>query len=437
MEETLNDTAVLLASLIEADLTGPNPDPSRIKRVMEITLNKRIASRIYSTEKSIVNVNVYVVNRRGVVLYDSLGLNKGRDFSRWNDVYLTLRGEYGSRSTRINPEDATTSSFYVAAPIRYQNEIIGSLTVVKPKISIAPFMENAKEEVAKMAALVLVMLLVAGFLITFWFTLPISRLTKYAEDLRLRKKVNLPRLGRSEIGILGESLAKMHRELEGKKYVEEYIQTLTHEIKSPLASIRASSELLEEGVPENRIGQLHTNIQKGIERMTEIIDRMLSLASLESREELGEKSYINLREMCRDLNDALGPEYTHGDITVESNIEEGIFVLGEKFLLRQAFENVIRNAIDFTPPYGLIKISLFSGESGTVFAVENTGAEIPEYALEHVFDRFFSLPRPRTGRRSSGLGLPFVKETVELHGGTVRIGNTDRGVLCSIWLQKV
>ena len=401
---------------------------------MDIAKEKDISSRIFTSEKTNVDLNVYVVNDRGIVIYDSFGKYAGQDFSRWNDVYLSLQGKYGARSTRTDKNDPSTSSFYVAAPIYYRNKIIGAVTVIKPKNSISPFMENAKIEIAKMAALVLAMLLGTGFLITFWFTRPISALTEYAENLRLRKKVKLPSLGRSEISILGKSMEKMHIELEGKKYVEEYIQTLTHEIKSPLSSIRAASELLEEGAPENKISRLHTGIQKGIERITEITDRMLSLSLLENQSELSEIENINLSELCLELNEIYKNEAESKNISLAAEIPDNIFCPGDTFLLRQAVENLIRNALSFTESGGFIKISLLRISAEAVISVENSGPGIPEYALDHVFDKFFSLPGPVSGRRSSGLGLPFVKQTAELHGGSASVRNTGSGVIGSITL---
>jgi len=431
VEETLNDTAVILASLIESDLKSDRLNAERIKSVLGIARNKEFSSRIFSEEKRRMNIDIYVVNQKGIVIYDSAGRDEGKDFSKWNDVYLTLRGKYGARSTRIIRNDPETSSFYIAAPIYFEDRIIGAVTVVKPKNSIKPFMENAKSEVAKMSGLVLVMLIFAGFLITFWFTRPITALTGYAENLRRRKKTSLPRLGHSEISILGKSLSSMHEELEGKKYVEDYIQTLTHEIKSPLSSIRAASELLEEGVSDIQREKLQTNIQKGIERISELTDRMLLLSSLENRSEPEEKENFDLSEVCRNSSETFRSEFKE-KISFQTEILDGIHFSGEKFLIRQAVENLLRNASEFTPEEGSIQTTLLINNGKIQFVVSNTGPKIPDYALEKVYDKFFSLPRPGSKKRSSGLGLPFVKKVADLHGGSIQIENTKDGVRCTL-----
>src|SRR6185369_11791059 len=99
--------------------------------------------------------------------------------------------------------------------------------------------------------------------------------------------------------------------------------------------------------------------------------------------------------------------------------------LGESFLLESALHNLVQNAIDFSPEGGAIRVRVSCGGEGkeAEIVVEDEGPGIPDYALPRVFDRFYSLQRPATGRKSSGLGLCFVREAVELHGGVVSIAN--------------
>ena len=116
----------------------------------------------------------------------------------------------------------------------------------------------------------------------FLITKSIKLLTKYANDIREGKKAELPKLDNSEIYEMGRSFEKMREALEGKKYVEQYVQTLTHEIKSPISAIRGASELLEEDMtPEQRLRFL-LNIQSESKRIQQLLERMLALSSLEN-----------------------------------------------------------------------------------------------------------------------------------------------------------
>src|SRR5690606_34105283 len=100
-----------------------------------------------------------------------------------------------------------------------------------------------------------------------------------------------------------------------------------------------------------------------------------------------------------------------------------VHVAGDPFLLQQAVSNLLDNAIDFSPEAGEIEVSIaVEGEQARARII-NEGDGIPEYARERIFQRFYSLPRPQGGRKSTGLGLSFVKEVAELHGGTISIDN--------------
>jgi two-component system sensor histidine kinase CreC len=119
-----------------------------------------------------------------------------------------------------------------------------------------------------------------SYIVSLWITRPIKRLTDYANAIRQGKRVEFPELDRSEIGEMGYAFAKMQETLEGKKYVEQYVQKLTHEVKSPLSAIRGAAELLEEKMEPGQRGRFLSNIRHEANRIQEIVDRMLELSAL-------------------------------------------------------------------------------------------------------------------------------------------------------------
>jgi two-component system sensor histidine kinase CreC len=102
-------------------------------------------------------------------------------------------------------------------------------------------------------------------------------------------------------------------------------------------------------------------------------------------------------------------------------------VQGDAYLLRQAVSNLLDNAIAFSPSGGKILLSSSAGKGNIEIRVADQGPGIPDYAQERVFERFYSLARPSTGLRSSGLGLPFVREVARLHGGEAELVSLDGG----------
>jgi two-component system sensor histidine kinase CreC len=106
---------------------------------------------------------------------------------------------------------------------------------------------------------------------------------------------------------------------------------------------------------------------------------------------------------------------------------QAVAISGERFLLSQAVGNLVQNAVEFSPAGGAVSIGMRVGPTELAVVVEDEGPGIPVYALEKVFDRFYSLPRPDSGRKSSGLGLSIVREIARMHGGEVTLENRPGG----------
>jgi two-component system, OmpR family, sensor histidine kinase CreC len=423
VEESLNDTAHLLAALIESDMRTKASPYDSIKTIFSAVGRKKISSRIYGLTKSDINLKVYVTDSKGIVRYDSNGgTNEGKDFSRWNDVYRTLRGTYGARSSRSVLSDPSTNALYVSAPVMRDGVIAGVVTVVKPENSVTLFMELARRKVILAAVISGAAFIVLGVLLTLWINRPIAKLLRHVRSLRAGEHGELPRLSAAEIRDLGLAFEDMRSELEGKDYIERYVQTLTHELKSPLSSIRGAAELLDDDMPEEQKKKFRRNILNETGRIDSIIGKLLQLTALEKRKKLKDIETVALSSVISEVIASLEPQIIKGGIRIENSIPPGHEIAGEKFLITHAILNLIKNAIQFTPDGGTITLSSAAQEDFIVLTIIDTGTGIPDFAMEKIFDRFYSLPG-RDRMRGSGLGLPFVREAAYLHGGYVEVSN--------------
>jgi len=432
MEEMLVDVATVLSSFVETQTLDNAIPVHTIDEAFKVSLRKNLNARIYNLYKKNMNLRVYITDTSGIVLYDSDNKSVGVDFSRWNDVYLTLRGQYGKRSTRTTEDDPSSSVLYVGAPILINGKIAGVLTVSKSTGSMGSFIDRAREKILIVGTVAGLTVFFVGIVLTVWVTGPIRKLTKYAIGVKNDKAVTLPGLGilskfgHSEVGVLGSALEEMKSALEGKKYVEQYVQTLTHEIKSPLSAIRGASELLFENPPEDKKQQFLGNIVNESKRIQDIIDRLLQLASLENRTGLRDPESINISRVLDEIVESMIPTAEKKRLKIHVNTDSDISITGEKFLIRQALVNLIQNAIDFSDTAGEITIHLSNQDSHCVITIKDQGTGIPEFAKDRIFERFYSLPRPDTKRKSSGLGLSFVHEVAALHGGSIRLINNEK-----------
>src|SRR5690606_23422027 len=124
-------------------------------------------------------------------------------YSQWRDVYLTLRGEYGARSTMADPDDTLSTVMHVAAPIRDGGRIVGVLTVAKPNISVQPFIEISREKMTRISLLLVAASLLVGLFFAYWFTGSIRKLASYAQKVSRGERASLPKITESELAELG------------------------------------------------------------------------------------------------------------------------------------------------------------------------------------------------------------------------------------------
>lgn len=428
MEDTLVDTANLLAELATDDFLAGRIDEGAFARRVRAMGTRDYGASIWGFGKRSSQYRIYVTDARGIVVFDSSGREVGKDYSRWNDVYLTLRGHYGARSTRSEYADPDSTVMHVAAPIRdAQGRVVGVLTVAKPNRTIAPFIERSQNVVLRWGALLLGVSLLVGVAAAWWLSRQLGALRRYANAVTAGERATLPRTA-GEFGELGSALETMRARLEGKQYVEQYVHTLTHEMKSPLAAIRGSAELLEGPLDEADRARFAAAIRAQSERLAQMIDKMLALAAVEHRQRLEHPEPLRLADIAAEAAAQCVPRLDRSGHALELDLPAGLpDVRGDAFLLRQAVVNLIENAADFAPSGGRIEVVLARHEGRQVLEVRDRGAGIPDYAVGRVFERFYSLPRPGHGSRSSGLGLCFVAEVAALHGGEAALDNREGG----------
>lgn len=433
MEETLVDTANLLAEIVERDVRGNSIATSNFSEAAQDFLLRQPHANIWGFQKNQITYRIYITDDKGVVIYDSDNDKAvGEDYSQWNDVYLTLRGGYGARSTKIDPNDDESSVMHVAAPIKHDDKIIGVLTVSKPNISVLPFIQLTQRNIAQAGLSMFAVALVLGWLISGFLARSTRKLSYYADQVRQGEKAALPNISEPELSKLGAAIESMRVALEGKEYVEHYVHTLTHEIKSPLSGITGASELLSEDMNTKDRARFIANIKDDTQRIQNIVDRLLDLAKLEQQQALENNERLDISNIIEEILTNHETQLLQKSLTHTTNIEPNGRVIGDVFLIHQAINNILDNAIDFSPKDSLIQIKGVISDLHYVLTIQDAGEGIPSYAQDKVFERFYSLPRPDTGKKSSGLGLSFVKEVMLLHHGEITIESAFNGCLVAL-----
>jgi two-component system sensor histidine kinase CreC len=172
------------------------------------------------------------------------------------------------------------------------------------------------------------------------------------------------------------------------------------------------------------------NILNQNARQKQLIDKLLDLVRVEKQQKLSAPERVRLTALCAQAAQDVELKAAARQLRIELALDD-VEVTGDALLLRQALGNLLDNAIDFSPPGGTVWIGAARAGDAVLVTVRDSGAGIPAFARGRLFERFYSLPRA-DGARSTGLGLPFVREVAALHGGAVDVDNDPRGGGCAV-----
>jgi two-component system sensor histidine kinase CreC len=428
-EEVMVDSANLLAQMVSNNIKNNSIDITKVRTIVSAYLNRELDVNIYSNNKKKPNLQIYITNQDGVVIYDSQGKIEGKDYSQWRDVFLTLNGKYGARSSAydasIDNPAADQKAHHVAAPIFHNEQIFGSLTVIKPVADLKPYVLAQKNQINTYAIYILLVSLLFGAGISFIVTRSTRKLVKYTTALSKGKVVVAPKIRQVEFSELAQAIEKLRVDLEGREYVEEYINTMAHELRTPITGIRATAENLRMPMSHSQREHFVSNILDANKKMDMLVNRLLNLSRIERRNKLENVEKINVENM---INDTLKAPSRNSNITIRRinikyTIERKFTIKAERLLAEQAIGNIVDNAIDFTPIGSTIGIKVSESNTHVIIQVYDQGKGVPDHARKQIFRRFFSSSRPDTGKRGNGLGLRFVKKIMNLHNGTVSLKN--------------
>ena len=446
-EESLVETSQLLATLIEQDVRDGAIDTARLDNLFKAAYAREFSAQIFTVNKTKVELRAYVTDRNGTVVYDSTGQSLGKDFSQWRDVQLTLKGGYGARTTLDIPGDPNSAVMYMAAPVRWTSntqgagsgEIIGAVTVGKPVQTFGQFVAAARSRTLYAGLISVLAVLVLAVMVSMWLVRPFGLIADYARYIKAQQGFHPGRLLRRAWDLMRAAYDEMRDALAGRNYVADYVQTLTHEVKSPLSAIRGAAELLQEPMEEAQRQRFLTNIQRETQRIQEMVDRMMELTALETRRVLDTVQSIPLLPLLEELAHASHGVATQRGCRITVAASEDVTVEADPFLLRRAVSNLLDNALDFSPEGGHIELGLQAQGRWAQITVRDQGPGIPGYAQDKVFEKFYSLARPHSKKKSTGLGLSFVKEIASLHRGRIELSNRPEaegtGAAATLWLR--
>ena len=229
---------------------------------------------------------------------------------------------------------------------------------------------------------------------------------------------------RDEIGELARDFRVMAgniRELLQSK--QQLIRDMSHELRTPLTRIRMGIELAGQGgaAPTAATAQL----ARDVERLDELIGQMLRLASVNDPALTLSARQVNVGNLLRQIAQDCAIECAPRGIEIKVSGPEDLYTHGDPDLLRSAFENVLRNAIRYSPDRGVIAVAAHDDAGRCVVRIRDQGVGVPEEFLARIFEPLFRVaPARDEGSGGNGIGLAIVARVVRVHGGTVSAANS-------------
>lgn len=226
---------------------------------------------------------------------------------------------------------------------------------------------------------------------------------------------------KDEIGELTHNFNKMVKELNSIECLQkDFINNVSHEIKTPISSIQGFAKLLEEDdLSKEERKEYSGIIKEEADRLLYLSTNMLKLAKLENQERLTNTEEICVAEQIRRTISVLEPKWKEKNIKFNVNLKENK-IYGEKELLFQVWMNLIENAIKYSKEQGHIDIKMKESDENLLIEIKDYGQGMTKEECEKIFDRFYQVDKTHS-ERGAGLGLAIVKRIIELSNGKIRV----------------
>ena len=236
---------------------------------------------------------------------------------------------------------------------------------------------------------------------------------------------------RDEIGNLATSFDRMADRIETLLVAERrLLQDVSHELRSPLARLSFATELARTA-PDR--GAAMDRIKKEISRLSEVVATLIEVTRNEGDPSTVRPGTFALDELVRQVVEDCRLESGGDDSRIRLLKADSLNISGNREVMRRAIENVVRNAIYYSPPGSGVEVSLDSRSAGAHILVRDYGPGVPDHLLDEIFKPFFRVDDSRTGSTGGlGLGLTIASRAVHLHNGSIRAGNADPGLVVEI-----
>ncbi len=375
--------------------------------------SRRLIAKEMTRLSGQVGARLCVVNWKGDILEDSSPDGNSNVQGR-AEVSKALSGQYGS--------EVREGRLHLAVPVMVRGERVGAIYAVRPLADMQALLDDLLENLvmAGLAASGLAALLSFG--LAFFLIRPVRKLAVGVE--RISGGDYAYRLGwrrRDELGQLGRDIDQMAQRLEDHRAVlMQFVSDASHELKTPIASLKVLSESLADGGLEDpQAGPRFVGLIQGeVARMERLVGDMLALQRGDSGLPMNLADF-DLSTLAHSLHDLW---QARGQVGLQLDMPEELWVHGDCHRIEQVLTNLVDNAFNASTSTDSPSVILSAkvGQESVEVSVKDSGVGLAESELEKVFERFYRVDQGRTRQQGgNGLGLAICRQIVEAHGGTI------------------
>ena len=378
-----------------------------------------------------------------VLVLDDDAVVQADSASQYNGFYLPYRevrdvliggmdGSYGFHKIERTSESSgllasgveTVWVVYYAAPIVSGDGNIGTVLFSTAIQDVVTSVRSVVQKLYLVFLAITLFICVISFIMANWLTKPIIELTGAIRSMGRQgygAKVNVK--GSGEIAELGTAFNRMSERIEDHDRVrDEFIANASHELKTPLATMKLLSEsiMYDENASPEVMREFFTDVNSEMDRLSRIVTDLLRLVQDDTTEAALTLAPVQLDKIVEKVVIRLKPLADNKKLKLLCSAEP-VTVDADALRIEQVIVNLVENAIKYTDK-GSVSVLLTTEQGEAVFSVKDTGLGIPEESIPHLFERFYRVDKARSrGTGGTGLGLSIVEKTVTLHGGTIDV----------------
>lgn len=240
---------------------------------------------------------------------------------------------------------------------------------------------------------------------------------------------------RDELGELSSNFVRMSRQIEyNDKIQRDFISNISHDIQSPLSSIKGYNKLLNKPLTAAERSEYTETVDFEIDRLSTMTEQLLILSSIDHEDYLLRKESYNLREQLERLIKVYEWKINEKGLMLSHKLQD-TEIMADKALMNTVWDNLLSNAVKYNGDAGSIDIEMTRYKAHTVIRISDTGEGIDTVSIDKIFDRFYRVDTARTSSVSgTGLGLSIVKKILELHNGSINVRSSENGTVFTVRL---